>query len=195
MKYIPFLAAATLALSPDCSLWAQKPLIDQKLNNGGFENESLKPWFGQSDEPGCSIGSELAAEGKQCCRVRLAGKESERVIARLIQNLDKIDPAEGRHFVVTCDVAAVAEHSTPEISGEFVFFDGDAVVATIPLERPEGPFGDWAHLELPMAGEIPADWSGGKVQFRLFFFVDGGSPGELYELLVDNVSVVQKENL
>lgn len=198
MKHsLVLLAFTALALFLNVSASAETPLVDKGVNNGGFESETLSPWFGQSDTPGCSIesGAGLAKEGSQCCRVRLERKESTRATARLFQNFNKVDPADGRHFIVKCDVEAVSGHPSPKMMGEFVFFEGDAVLKTVGLQAPTGPFADWSQIELPMSAEIPSEWTGGKVQFRLIFFVDGGSPsGEVYELLIDNVSVVQREN-
>lgn len=189
------LAVLVLAVAPDGAR-ADTLLIDKETLNGGFEQESLKPWFGTSDLPGGSIesGTGIALEGKQCCRLRLEAKKSQRAVARLFSNLTNVDPAQGHYFTVKLNVAGVASHPGMAIGGELIFTDDKAVAKSVSIQGWPGTSStEWAQIELPMTGEVPTDWSGGKVQFRLVFYVDNGVPGDIHELLIDNVTLVQKE--
>jgi hypothetical protein len=174
---------------------AQTPalLIGKDLLNGGFEAATLKPWFGQSDAPGPKIESApaLVKEGKQSVRVQLAGISNGRVTARLFQNVNKVNPASGSHVVLKFDVEAVKDSPLPAIVAEIVLFENGAVLKTIPLrgEKYEGT--DWQTVELSAAEEIPAEWKGGAVQVRLVFLVDHGADGITYEMVLDNVELLQ----
>lgn len=186
------LAALWLGVSAG---FAEAPslLIGKDLLNGGFEAATLKPWFGQSDAPGPGIESDpaLVKEGKQSVRIQLNGSANRRVTARLFQNVNKVNPASGNHLVVKFDVAAVKGRPIPAIVGELVLFEGGAVMKTLPLRggKPEGT--DWQTLELSAADEIPVEWKGGQLQMRLVFVVDRGADGTAYELLLDNVELIQ----
>ncbi len=194
-RFLLSLVVLVLALSTD-GAWADKALVDHETKNGGFEQATLKPWFGASDLPGCSIeaGAGIAKDGQQCCRVRLEAKKSQRAVARLFTDLTNVDPAFGRCFSVKLDVAGVANRPAIAVGGELIFVDDKAVSKSVSIQGWSGTDStEWAQIELPMKGEAPADWRGGKVQFRLVFYVDNGAGGDTHELLIDNVTLVQKE--
>ncbi|MFA6960513.1 MAG: hypothetical protein WC205_07180 [Opitutaceae bacterium] len=186
------LAALCLGVSAG---FAQTPslLIGKDRLNGGFESETLKPWFGQSDAPGPKIETTagLVKEGKQSARIQLAGSSDRRVTARLFQTVNKVNPASGNHFVLKFDVTAVKDSPLPAIVAEVVLFENGAVLKTLPLRGEKYEGADWRTVELPTADEIPAAWTGGQVQVRILFFVDRGTDGITYELLLDNVELVQ----
>lgn len=194
MKTSIVITLAALLLGASAGLaQASSLLIGKELLNGGFEAPELKPWFGQSDAPGPQIENDpaLVKEGKQSVRIQLAGHADRRVTARLFQNVNKVDAAMGKHFVVKAEVSAVKGRPLPVIVGEIVLFDGNAVLGTLPLrgDQPDGK--NWQTMELSVGGEVPADWQGGMIQLRLIFLVDGGVDGTTYELLLDNVELVQ----
>ncbi|XHR29471.1 MAG: hypothetical protein ACFUZC_02705 [Chthoniobacteraceae bacterium] len=194
-RFLLSLVVLALALSTD-GAWANKALIDNETKNGGFEQETLQPWFGASDFPGCSIetGAGIAKSGKQCCRVRLEARKSQRAVARLFTNLTNVDPSFGRCFTVKLDVAGVANCPAMAIGGELIFIDDKSVSKSASIQGWSGTSStEWTQIELPMTGEAPTDWRGGKVQFRLVFYVDNGTPGNIHELLIDNVTLIQKE--
>lgn len=194
MKKSIVIIFATLWLGVSVGL-AQVPslLIGKDLLNGGFEATTLKPWFGQSDAPGPSIESDpaLVKEGKQSVRIQLNGSADRRVTARLFQNVNKVDPALGNHFVLKFAVAEVKGRPLPTIVGELVVFERGSVLKTLALRggKPGGP--GWQTLELSATDGMPAEWTGGQIQVRLIFLAEKGTVETTYELLLDNVELVQ----
>ncbi len=190
---LSFLALLLFAIP--WTVHAENVLIDKNLKGGGFEDKTLAPWVSSSDAPGCTLESNPARvrEGKQSCRVSLQGKPGGRATARLIQNIDPVLLADGGHFVITLDAATIPDRLPVKICAELVFMDGSTVLKSLPFEVVTPDSKSWSEIKLSSSDEVPSDWTEGKVQVRLIFFVDNGTEGELYELLVDNISLVQSQ--
>jgi hypothetical protein len=187
---------AVLALCHSPAARAEETiLIDADHGNGGFETGDLTGWMETSDL--LSAVKEIPAtprNGSQVFHVKIMGKPGERATKMLFQNVTKVDPGNGRTFVVKFDKKAIPDHLAPDVTAEIVLFSGDEVVQTVVFGRNENltDSTEWESFEMNAAEPVSADWAGGKIQLRLVFFKDSGEEGESYQTLVDNVRLIQR---
>jgi|GEM_PF-3439936 len=186
---IPVLLAGSLSLSAG----ETTVLVDKDRHNGGFESEEIRPWFGNSDEPGVSREAGKVKEGGGAARIAITGKPEARATARLFQNVEAT-PDAGRYFTIRMDAAALPSSTPPSIHAEIVFFNGSEAGQYITFTQPETtPSEQWGRLELTGNTPAPEEWTGGRIQFRLVFYVDNSDATQTHELLVDNVELIQSD--
>jgi len=168
-------------------------LIGKDLNDGGFEESTLQPW---SPDPAGSFelatAKNLVKDGSHSCKVTLIGNSSGRSGSRLGMELKDIVLSGGRNFTIKFEAATTGTNPAPAIAGELVLFEGNEFVGSLPMTGIVTPHGDWEKFEAELSGEIPETWTGGRALLRITFFVDSGVDQQPYELVLDNVQLIQK---
>ena len=193
MKIVQILFLGCLLVSGGAVRADETALIDRELGNGDFETGSLDGWFITNNSGGV-IESYTGnpKNGKQVFHVKIKGKPDGRALSGVFQNVAAVDPANGRKFVLKFDTKSVADHLVPDIAVEIVLFKGDEVIQTLTFEPSASDSTEWASQQLN-ANEVASEaWTGGKIQLRISFLKDGGEDGVSYELLIDNVKLIQK---